>query len=228
MKPIVILGKGPSAMYLPKSDKYDVAALNNSIWLCEEPTYSFFNDIEPMELMSEDDFKKIKTLVIPSFLHSQFNPRFGGINQKIHFLRLREIFPNKLNNVEIYLYELHPGDNVRWEEKNRTGKENAEVPSLDEWPGSCGVTAANFLAKFLGYKDFIFAGIDVEGGYHPIFENKKKDSNGKPSFNGQGTAPQPSGYDLDYAQMVRLIEKYGGRSRHIKELSEEERIKLGI
>jgi hypothetical protein len=27
MKPIIILGKGPSALHLPKSEKYDVAAV---------------------------------------------------------------------------------------------------------------------------------------------------------------------------------------------------------
>ena len=174
MKPIVILGKGPSALHLPKSDKYDVAALNNAIWLCEQPTFTFFNDIEPMELTSDEDFKKVKTLVLPSFLHSQFNPRFGGINRHVHFLELLKIFPGRLDHVELYLYELHPGDNVRPEEQQRTRRPDAGVPALDEWPGSCGVTAANFLAKYIGYKDFIFAGIDVNGGYHPLFENKKR------------------------------------------------------
>jgi hypothetical protein len=228
MKPIIILGKGPSALHLPKSDKYDVAALNNAIWLCEEPTYVFFNDIEPMELTSDDDFKNVRTMVVPSFLHSQFNPRFGGVNQHVHFSKLTEIFPNRFNEINFYLYELHPGDNSKLEEQRRTNSENAQVPSLDEWPGSCGVTAANFLAKFLNYKEFIFAGIDPAGGYHPIFENRKTDENGQPSFAGQGTAAQPAGYDLDYNQMVRLIERYGGKASHINQLSKEQRNELGI
>jgi hypothetical protein len=228
MKPIIILGKGPSALYLPKSDKYDVAALNNAIWLCEEPTYVFFNDIEPMELTSDDDFKKVRTMIVPSFLHSQFNPRFGGVNQHVHFSKLTEIFPDRFNDIDFYLYELHPGDNSKLEEQHRTNSENAQVPSLDEWPGSCGVTAANFLAKFLNYKEFIFAGIDPNGGYHPAFEHKKIDDNGQPAFAGQGTAAQPAGYDLDYAQMVRLIEKYGGTAKHINELTIEQRNELGL
>ena len=228
MKPIIILGKGPSATYLPKSDKYDVAALNNAIWICEEPTYVFFNDIEPMELTSDEDFKKVKTMIVPSYMHSQFNPRFGGINQHIHFSKLAEIFPDRFNNIDFYLYELHPGDNSKLEERQRTNSDNAHVPNLDEWPGSCGVTAANFLAKFLGYKEFIFAGIDPDGGYHPIFENRKLDDNGQPSFAGQGTAAQPAGYDLDYNQMVRLIERYGGTASHINQLTKEHRDKLGI
>jgi hypothetical protein len=228
MKPIIILGKGPSALYLAKSENYDVAALNNAIWLCEEPTYVFFNDIEPMELTSDDDFNKVKTMIVPSYMHSQFNPRFGGINQHVHFSKLNEIFPNRFNDIDFYLYELHPGDNLKSEECNRTNSNNAQVPSLDEWPGSCGVTAANFLAKFLNYKEFIFAGIDPNGGYHPAFEHKKIDDNGQPAFAGQGTAAQPAGYDLDYAQMVRLIEKYGGTAKHINELTIVQRNELGL
>lgn len=229
MNPIIILGKGPTALRLAKSDKYDVAALNNAIWLCEEPTFTFFNDIEPMELTSAEDFKKVKTLIVPSYLHSQFNPRFGGVNQHIHFCRLPEIFPDgRFDNVDIMPYELHAGDNEKDEEKKRSGKDNSECPGLDEWPGSTGVTAANILAKYFGYKEFIFAGVDPNGGYHPLFENKKLDSNGNPAFNGQGTAAQASGYDADYRQMVSLIQRYGGTAIHISNLSEEKRIALGI
>ena len=46
MKPIIIIGKGPSSRKVKKSDKYDVATVNNTIWLCDSPTYAFFNDVE--------------------------------------------------------------------------------------------------------------------------------------------------------------------------------------
>lgn len=228
MKPIIILGKGPSALELKKSDKYDVAAINNSIWLCEEPTFVFFNDLEPMELTSDEDFKKVNQLVLPSYIHTQFNPRFGGINKTIHFSTLFEIFPGRFDHIEIHLYELHAGDNTRIEEQKRTGLVDAGVPSLDEWPGSTGVTAANILSKFFGYKEFIFAGIDPSGGYHPLFKNRKMDQTGKPAFNGQGTDAQPFGYDGDYNQMVRLIQKYGGTSTHINNLSPDRKEELGL
>ena len=42
--PIVIIGKGPSSRPLKKSNKYDIATVNNTIWLAPEPTFSFFND----------------------------------------------------------------------------------------------------------------------------------------------------------------------------------------
>jgi hypothetical protein len=228
-KPIIILGKGPSALYLPKSNKYDVAACNNATWLCEEPTYTFYNDIEPMELTTFDDFQKIKTLIVPSFLHSQCNPRFNGISKHVHFYELQVLFPDdRFDNIDIMIYELHKGDNDKIEEQSRINSGGEPAPMLDEWPRSCGVTAANFLAKFLNYKDFIFAGMDPEGGYHPKFRKKKLDENNNPAFNGHGTEAQPAGYDLDYNQMVKLVQKYGGKARHINDVSEEEKKDLGL
>jgi hypothetical protein len=227
IKPIFILGKGPSAFNIPKSNKYHVATLNNAIWLHNEPEYAFFNDIEPMELMEDDDFTKVTTMVTPSYLHSQFNPRFNGINRHVHFKELSSIFPNRFDHINFYLYELHSGDNSRPEELARNNGEPTDLPSLDETPGSTGVSAANFLAKYLGYKDFIIVGCDPKGGYHPLFENRKLINN-QPAFNGQSTSPQPSGYDSDLNQMIRLIEKYGGVVTHMDDLSENKRNKLGI
>ena len=229
MNTIIILGKGPSATYLPDSKLYDVAVLNNAMWLSEKPTYTFFNDIEPMELTSKEDFSKVSNLVVPSYLHSQSNPRFDNISRHVHFYTLPELFPDdRFDNVDVMIYELHPGDNKRKEECERIEAGGELAMPLDEWPGSCGVTAANFLAKFLGYRDFVFAGMDPAGGYHPAFKNKKLDKNNKPAFSGHGTDAQPAGYDLDYNQMVRLVESYGGRARHIDEVSNEELVQLGL
>ena len=83
MKPVIILGKGPSARFLDKSDKYDVATINNSIWMHSEPKWSFFNDLESMEQMKDSDFDKVSTIITPSYLHSQYNPRFN--NQSCDF-----------------------------------------------------------------------------------------------------------------------------------------------
>ena len=41
MKPIIVLGKGPSAFEVSPNDKVDVATANNTIWLCKNPTYAF-------------------------------------------------------------------------------------------------------------------------------------------------------------------------------------------
>lgn len=229
MKPIIILGKGPSAFSIKKSDKYDIAACNNSVLLCEEPTYTFYNDIETIEITTKQDFNKISKLVIPTYLHSCNNPRFNGINQEIHYTKLPELFNDgRFDNIDIFLYELHKNASLRPEEVEQINNGRTIAPALDEWPGSCGVTAANFLAKFIGYRTFIFAGMDPAGGYHPIFEKVKIDNSGNPAFNGMGTAAQPSGYDIDYKQMIRLIELYGGTSIHINDMSDEYKQDLGL
>ena len=77
------------------------------------------------------------------------------------------------------------------------------------------------------HRDFIVAGFDVEGGYHPIFIGAGHED-GVEGFNGQGTAAQPQGYHADYAQSVKWADYYQARFRHINELSEEELNDLGI
>jgi hypothetical protein len=229
MKPIIILGKGPSAFSIKKSDKYDVAACNNAIILCEDPTYAFYNDIETVEITDKEDFSKISTLIIPTYLHSMNNPRFNGVHQEVHYTKLLELFNDgRFDDLDILLYELHKNASLRPEEVEQINNGREIAPPLDEWPGSCGVAAANFLAKFIGYRTFIFAGIDPAGGYHPIFNNVKVDGAGNPAFGGMGTAAQPSGYDADYNQMIRLIESYGGTAVHIDTMSDEQKRELDI
>ena len=228
-KPVIILAKGPSARFLPESDKYEVAAVNNALWLCPSPRWSFFNDLEPMEQMEDEDFAKATTMIIPSFLHTQHNPRFGGVSGQFHFERLSEFFPNRFSHIEICLYELHPGDNTSVAERERTGLANSNVPALDEWPRSTGQTAAMWLMKFEDRKDFITMGCDPGGGYHPYFEERCfKNEDGSPAFGGQSTAAQPQGYQVDYAQSVKWSNHYGARFRHIDELDQQELDELGL
>ena len=228
MKPIIIIGKGPSSFPVTKSDKYDIATLNNAIWISPEPTYAFFNDVELFALCKKDDFINVKKIICPSYLHSKWAMLEGLCPDEVtHYQKLYDLFPNWLNHIEITPYELHSGDNTKIEEQIRTNKQIAEVPSLDEWPRSTGVTAANWLSKFANYREFIIMGCDPAGGYNPLFIGAGH-VNGVSGFNGQRTAAQPEGYDLDYNQMVRLIERYGGTATHIDHLSTERRIELGI
>ena len=228
MKPIIIVGKGPTAREIKKSDKYDIATLNNTIWLAPEPTYSFFNDVELFMLMEDKDFESVTKIVCPTFLHSMWAKLEGKCEGDVtHWLDLYKLFPNRLDHIEFFLYELHAGDNTKPEEQERTGQFDAGVPGLPEWPLSTGQTATMWLLKYAGYRDFIVAGFDVEGGYHPIFIGAGHED-GVKGFNGQGTAAQPQGYHAYYAQSVKWADYYQARFRHINELSEEELNDLGI
>ena len=122
MKPIIIVGKGPTAREIKKSDKYDIATLNNTIWLAPEPTYAFFNDVELFMLMEDEDFKSVTKIVCPTFLHSMWARIEGKCEGDVtHWLDLYKLFPDRLDHIEFLLYELHAGDNAKPEEQQRTG-----------------------------------------------------------------------------------------------------------
>lgn len=229
MKPIILLGKGPSSRPVAKSEKYDIATANNTIWLAPESTYAFFNDVELFFLCKKEDFEKINTIIVPSYLHSHW-ARLEGLckNDETHFSELAELFPGWFDHIDFILYELHPGDNSRPEEQQRTGLMNSQVPSLDQWPGSTGGTAAAFCSKYLGYRDFILMGVDPNGGYNPVFKGAGH-KDGTAGFNGQGTDEQPAHlYQQNYDLIVSFITRYGGRVRHINEISIEEQTELGL
>jgi len=233
-KSVIILAKGPSARFLPKSDKYEVATINNASWMHPAPKWSFHNDLEPIELMNDDDFKDIKTIICPSYVHTLQNPRFGSVNGDFHFHRLAEFFPGRFDHIDFLPYELHPNDNSRVEERERTGKPKADVPALDEWPHTTTQTATMWLLKYEGVRDIIIAGADPGKGYHPYFSQRAREWEAEkglttPAFNGNGSAPEaPHVYTPCWEQSVKWANNYGARLRHIDDVSQDELKELGI
>ena len=63
MKPIVVLAKGPSACKIVPNDYVDVATANNTLWLCTNPTYAFFNDVDLIWLTKKEYFEGVKTMI---------------------------------------------------------------------------------------------------------------------------------------------------------------------
>lgn len=248
--PILILGKGPTAFECKPNDKLDIAVVNNGLLLCPKPTYSVFNDIEPMCLMEDEYFKKVKTMIVPTFLHSQYNLEPNKCID-IHFEKLYKLFPGRYDHINFKLYELHEGDNLKREEQERTGKNNSGVPSLGTWPHSVGGTAVLYLSLFEGYTDFILAGFDSEGGYHPIFKNLKptvtfsRDANGnhipakvnKDTYNGptgaelyagQASESQPANVYPTNLNKMKLWASNAGSVVHIKDLSLNKKKEFGM
>ena len=232
MKYIIVLGKGPSSRPLKKSLKYDVATINNSIWLAPNSTFSFFNDLESFEQMTNEDFKGVTNLIVPSYLHTQANPRFNFKSTDFHFYKLLEFFPKRFDHINIYPYELHLNDNNRSEELERIKLNPNQIPpKLPEWPRSTGQTATMWLSMFTEYTNIIMMGCDPEGGYNPVFEKHSPQYMGSlntPDFKGNSTAAQPGGYDLDFAQSLKWAKYYNVNLRHINEVSIEEQKDLGL
>ena len=66
MKPVVLVGKGPSAQHVPASDDYVVAAVNNATMFCEKVDYLFIQDLEILEAMGPEDYSKANMAVVPT------------------------------------------------------------------------------------------------------------------------------------------------------------------
>jgi len=229
MKPVVIIAKGPSSRPVQKSDRYDVAVVNNALMLSLEPTYAFFNDVECFALCKKEWFENVDTIICPSYLHSNWAMLEGLCNNKeTHFYELASIFPGWLDDCNFIPYELHSNDNSRLEEQARIAAGGDPAPALDRWPSSTGGTAAMWLSKYGGYRDFILMGCDPAGGYNPLFKGAGHED-GVKGFNGQGTDEQPSHlYKENYNIIINSITSYGGRVRHINDVSEEEQLELGL
>ncbi len=231
MKTMVVVAKGPSSFEVTPNDKVDVATINNAIWMCPNPTYAFFNDVQSIWLTKKEWFNDVKTMVVPTYLNSRWAREDKEVDcesDETHFFGLAKMFPGWLEDIDFHVYALRAEDNIRQEERERTGLENSGVESLDEWPGSTGGTAVSYCSKFFGYRDFILAGFDAGGGYHPKFIGGDHPA-GEKGFNGQGTAPQPSHlYPNNWNITVRFAERYGGRVRHINTIDKEELLELGI
>ena len=156
-KTAVIIGKGPSAKEVKKSDEYDIIAINNSVILCEEVDVLVSNDMETLDNIPTEDWDKIKKVVIPTYPHKDFNAQ-----DKYTWKTFLERIPKKIDYF-VHKLKTHRGG---FDEFESLG------PSY-----SSGTTAIQYAAK-CGYEEVLYCGIDPEGGYNPIFE--RKDENGNP------------------------------------------------
>ena len=64
---ILLLSKGPTARYIPKSTEYKIACLNNAIILCEEVDYFFCHDQDNIDIIDPTEWKKVKNFIMPYY-----------------------------------------------------------------------------------------------------------------------------------------------------------------
>lgn len=164
----VLVGKGPSAREVYKSDEYDICAVNNAVILCEEVDLLFVNDMEALDLISENEWKKVKKVVIPTYPHKDWNAQ-----RHITFQSFLDEVPVDVN------YHVHRLDTCF----DKNPKVDYLGPSY-----SVGTVGIQYLCKY-GYKKVYHCGIDAQGGYHPMF--MKKNEQGEP-INHQ-CRPEPHG-----------------------------------
>lgn len=185
MKKAILIGKGPSAVEITKRQGFDIVALNNAVSLCEVVDYLFINDFEVLDLMNEDDWKKVKSLVIP--IIPQYNKNPHPTKNYTHFL---ENIPKPLPIVILHKLFKHQSHN------------NMDVPCYPiAW--SVGTTAMQWMAE-QKYSFVEYCGIDPGGGYKDEFIILDKNNN--PINHAASADGSPGWYQHNY-NLINSIAK---------------------
>ena len=215
MKPIVIVGKGPSAKHVPASDAYCVGAINNATMFCERVDFLFLQDVETLDNMSSEDFTKVDRAIVPAYPY-QNHVQSANLNHLALISRMPGI-----SNFTVYSPRLE-------------NPALSPVDGLDSFPNcySGGDTAVAWALKN-GFRDFIFVGIDPEGGLHqdvqqaakPL-QTRKEVSIQCPHCSAQfdavvtmdhasHTLKKPEWFRMQYNSMISKIMKAGGSYQHL-------------
>ncbi len=148
IKPVVLVGKGPSAQPVPASDTYVVAAVNDATRFCERVDFVFVQDIEILDCMGPEDFAKSDCAVVPT------HP-FREHNQYAHLTHL-DLLKQMRGISQFRLYQ------PRFENPDLELQDGIEhFPDIY----SGGDAAVAWLVA-RGFREFYFVGIDPAGGYH--------------------------------------------------------------
>ena len=70
-KPVLIVGKGPSARFVESNEDYYVACLNQSGRICEKIDFQFVGDQKPFEDMMSDYVDRVDNLIFPTKFNQQ-------------------------------------------------------------------------------------------------------------------------------------------------------------
>ena len=147
MKKVVLVGRGPSAQFVPHSDEYVTVALNNSLVYCETVDYLFMHDLETVKTLDPENIAKVDTLVLPA--HPWINERQFPDFTYADFMRNTEGFTR---------FEVYEG--------------RIEFPGIEPFAWlprfenvySCGDAAVAWLLH-QGFREFVLVGIDPGGGH---------------------------------------------------------------
>ena len=183
---VVLVGKGPSSREIKKSDDYDIACLNNAVILCEEVDFLFINDMEVLDLIEDEQWIKVKKVIIPTHPHYNCGP-----HKNITYSTLLDKIPTKVE------YDVHRLDTCL--------KRDPNTPYLGQ-SYSVGTTAIQWLGKN-GCKELDYCGIDPDGGYNPIFNIMGVD--GQPKNHAARAEVGKAVYQGNYARFVDTATQYG-------------------
>lgn len=157
---VLLLSKGPSARYIPKSEDYKIACLNNAIVLCEEVDYFFMHDQDNMDIIDPSEWKKVKNFIMP-YYPQKAHP--GGFSEDNDYTVWTNPVLKENPNCKFHFVALgvHAMNGLKCP---------PDIPYMGE-TYSVLQTAATWLG-INGVTELITCGIDPSGGYHPMFEHK--------------------------------------------------------
>lgn len=163
--PVVILGKGWSAVPIPSSDDYKIAAGSEAIRMCERADWLGCNDVPAFDELTSDDLGKASAVILPNFLHVTPPPVNPGPNDAHHFRSHTEYLPAlKAAKCKLELYCLHTDPFI--------GENSKRLPYF----GRCRSIADSLIAFLLavGHREFVTSGIEWGGGlrYHRMFSRQ--------------------------------------------------------
>jgi len=149
MKPVVVLGKGSAAQYVPLSDNYDIACIAEAVRLTDGCQWLALNDMPAFNEMKSVDFHKAERLILPTFLH--VDTRAKAV---VKWDKINNLIPIK----DIRLYQLPTA-------REKVG----DLPSF----GVCWSTTESLVCYLLleGYRRFVLCGVGNGNiDYHPAFK----------------------------------------------------------
>ncbi len=216
MKPVVLVGKGPSAQAVPASSDYVVAAVNNATMFCEKVDYLFIQDLEILDAMSDEDYRKSSMAVVPTHPYRNHN-QYSNLT---HLDMLKQM--HGVSQFSIY--------QPRFENPDLTPIEGIEY-FPDIYSGG-DAAVAWLLAR--GFREFHLVGIDPAGGYHqqvaeaakPLEAKKEieiecphcqKHFQATVTMGHQAHHPKKQRwFQLQYGSLTRKIQMAGGTFTHVE------------
>lgn len=215
MKPVVLVGKGPSAQAVPASTDYVVAAVNNATMFCETVDYLFIQDIEILEAMSQADYQKSSMAVVPTHPYRNHN-QYANLTYLDMLKQMQGVSQFSIYQPRFENPELVPVDDIEHFSDIYSGGDAA---------------VAWLLAR--GFRDFHLVGIDPAGGYHQQVTEAAKPLEAKKDIeiqcphcqnHIQATVTmghhahhpkQERWFQLQYGSLTRKIQMAGGTFSHV-------------
>ncbi len=151
-KPVIILGSGPTARKIPKSDEYYICTVMLGSFLCEETDFWVLNDAHVLHDFSDSKLKTSKNLAIPEYPHSVVK----GSSWPTEDIPSKKVVTHLTKYMDIHNFNIQTVKrfNINY---------NKNLPFFETT--SSGESAIKWL-HYKGFKKIITLGLDKEGGRH--------------------------------------------------------------